>query len=84
MNFGEEGGRALAPGREKAGWHEGRSQSLKRKLTTSAERLCKHSGEQRQRGTSPSVTPTQCECHQRAGDSRMSYNDGTAFATTLR
>ncbi len=38
---------------------------------------------QRQCGISPSVTHTQCECHQRAGDSCMSYNDCAAFATTL-
>ncbi len=35
-------------------------------------------------GISPSVTHTQRECHQRAGYSRTSYNDGAAFATTLR
>ncbi len=69
----------------------GRSRSLKRKLTASAERQDWNTRSvsiqpcwaQRQRGISPSVTHTQRECHQRAGDSRKSYNNGTAFATTL-
>ncbi len=43
-----------------------------------------HRWTQRQRVIYPSVTHTQHECHQRAGDSRTSYNDGAAFATTLR
>ncbi len=80
------------PGRKKTGGCEGRSRSLKRKLTASAERQDwnahsvsnQHRWTQRQRVIYPSVTHTQHECHQRAGDSRMSYNDGAAFATTLR
>ncbi len=70
----------------------GRSRSLKRKLTANAERQDWNTRSasiqpcwaQRQRGISPSVTHTQRECHQRAGDSRKSYNNGTAFATMLR
>ncbi len=79
-------------GRKKTGGREGRSRSLKRKLTASAERQDWNARSasnnprwaQRQRGISPSMTHTQRECHQRAGDSRTSYNDGAAFATTLR
>ncbi len=40
--------------------------------------------EWRGRAISPSVTHTQRESHERAGDSCTSYNDGMAFATTLR
>ncbi len=80
------------PGRKKTGGSKGRSRSLKRKLTASAERQDwnahsvsnQHRWTQRQRVISPSITHTQHECHQRAGDSRTSYNDGAAFATTLR
>ncbi len=69
------------PWRKKTGGREGWSRSLKRKLTTSAER---QDWNTRSASISPSVTHTQHECHQRVGDSRTSYNDGATFATTLR
>ncbi len=57
----------------------------KRKLTASAERQdWKRSQLRAISGIYPSVTHTQRECHRRAGYSRTSYNDGAAFATTLR
>ncbi len=79
------------PGRKKTGGREGWSRLLKRKLTASTNRQDWNTRSasiqprwaQRQRGISPSVTHTQRECHQRAGDSRTSYNDGAAYATML-
>ncbi len=65
------------PWRKKTGGREGWSRSLKRKLTTSAER---QDWNTRSASISPSVTHTQHECHQRVGDSRTSYNDGATFA----
>ncbi len=79
------------PGRKKTGGRKGRSCSLKSKLTASAKRQGWNAPSannqprwsQHQRGISPSMTHTQRECHQRAGDSRTSYNNSMAFATTL-
>ncbi len=75
------------PGRKKMGGCEGRSCSLKRKLSVSAERQDWNSRNEssqsrwakRQRGISPSMTHTQRECHQHAGETFTSYNDGAAF-----
>ncbi len=79
------------PGRKKTGGREGRSRSLKWKLSVSTGRQDWNSRNessqsrcvQRQRGISPSMTHTQCECHQRAGETCTSFNDGAAFATTF-
>ncbi len=80
------------PGRKKTGWWEGRSRSLKRKSSASAERRDWNSRNessqprwaQRQCGISPGMSHTQLDSHQHAGEFCTSYNDGAAFATTLR
>ncbi len=68
------------PGRKKTCGHEGRSHSLKIKLSASAER--QDWNFRYESGISPSMIHTQRECHQCAGETCTSYNDGAAFATT--
>ncbi len=64
------------PWEEEMGGREGRSHSLKRKLSVSTEKQdwnsCNETNQSRwaqhQRGISPSMTHTQRECHQRTGE----------------
>ncbi len=75
------------PGRKKTGGHEGRSRSLKRKLSANAERQDWNSRNessqarwaQHQRGISPSMTHTQRECHQRAGETCTPQEKGFSW-----